>query len=249
MKQKIKSIVFGIPVGIAIALSVGFQSDFFEIAKQIDIYTTLFKELNIYYVDEINPAELTKQAINNTLENLDPYTQYYDEQGVEDARITSSGEYGGIGALTRFKDNKLTIREILKDSPAEKAAIKNDIMELPRQFETLVGERGVTLSGGQKQRLSIARALIKNPDIIVLDECLSALDANTEYKILKYLEESLSDKSSIIITHRISKLIEFDKIIVLEHGELVEEGTHETLQALDGFYKQILKNQYETGPG
>jgi len=130
---------------------------------------------------------------------------------------------------------------------AEKAAIKNDIMDLPRQFDTMVGERGVTLSGGQKQRVSIARALIKNPDIIVLDDCLSALDANTEYKILKYLDESLSDKSSIIITHRISNLIEFDKIIVIEHGELVEEGTHETLQALDGFYSQILKNQYETG--
>jgi len=144
---------------------------------------------------------------------------------------------------------KMDATEAQVQEYAEKAAIKNDIMELPRQFETLVGERGVTLSGGQKQRLSIARALIKNPDIIVLDDCLSALDANTEYKILKYLEESLSDKSSIIITHRISKLIEFDKIIVLEHGELVEEGTHETLQALDGFYKQILKNQYETGPG
>lgn len=130
---------------------------------------------------------------------------------------------------------------------AEKAAIRNDIMDLPRQFDTMVGERGVTLSGGQKQRVSIARALIKNPDIIVLDDCLSALDANTEYKILKYLDESLSDKSSIIITHRISNLIEFDKIIVIEHGELVEEGTHETLQALDGFYSQILKNQYETG--
>jgi len=130
---------------------------------------------------------------------------------------------------------------------AEKAAIKNDIMDLPRQFDTMVGERGVTLSGGQKQRVSIARALIKNPDIIVLDDCLSALDANTEYKFLKYLDESLSDKSSIIITHRISNLIEFDKIIVIEHGELVEEGTHETLQALDGFYSQILKNQYETG--
>lgn len=131
---------------------------------------------------------------------------------------------------------------------AEKAAVRKDIMELPNQFDTLVGERGVTLSGGQKQRVSIARALIKNPEIIVLDDCLSALDANTEYKILSYLQDNLKDKTSIIITHRISKLIDFDKILVLENGELVEQGTHDSLSALDGYYSQILKNQFETSP-
>ena len=129
---------------------------------------------------------------------------------------------------------------------AERAAIKSDIDDLPKAFDTVIGERGVTLSGGQKQRLSIARALIKQPDIIILDDCLSALDANTEHKILSYLDEELKSKTSIVITHRISNLIEFDKIIVLDHGQLVEEGTHETLANLDGFYSQILKNQYET---
>jgi carboxyl-terminal processing protease len=124
MKQKIKTFAIGLSVSAAITISIGFQSDFFEIAKQIDIYTTMFKELNIYYVDEINPAELTKQAINNTLENLDPYTRYYDEQGVEDARIASSGEYGGIGALTRYSNNKLIIREIVKGSPAEESGLR-----------------------------------------------------------------------------------------------------------------------------
>lgn len=129
---------------------------------------------------------------------------------------------------------------------AENASVRKDIDELPKQFDTIIGERGVTLSGGQKQRVSIARALIKNPDIIILDDCLSALDANTEYKILNYLENSLDDKTSIIITHRISNLIEFDKIIVLENGELVEEGTHDSLIARNGYYTQILKNQYES---
>ena len=125
MKKRIKNWVLGVLVSVIVAISVGFQSDFFEIAKQLDIYTTLFKELNMYYIDEVNPAKLNKNAVNFMLENLDPYTRYYDAQGVEDARITSTGEYGGIGALSRYKNNTLTIREILKNSPAEKAGLKS----------------------------------------------------------------------------------------------------------------------------
>lgn len=124
MMRKFKKWIIGIFIGSSIALSIGFQSDFFEIAKQIDIYTTLFKELNKYYIDEINPAEITNNAVNHMLSNLDPYTRYYDEQGVEDSRIRSTGDYGGIGAVSRFKDGELTIREILKNSPAEKSGIK-----------------------------------------------------------------------------------------------------------------------------
>ena len=122
--SKIKKLVIGVFISVSVLISVGFQSDFFEIAKQIDIYTTLFKELNMYYIDEVNPAKLTNNAVNHMLQNLDPYTRYYDEQGVEDARIQSAGEYGGIGALSRYKNKTLTIREILKNSPAEKAGIK-----------------------------------------------------------------------------------------------------------------------------
>jgi carboxyl-terminal processing protease len=122
--SKIKKLVIGIFASIVLVISVGFQSDFFEIAKQIDIYTTLFKELNMYYIDEINPAKLTNNAVNHMLQNLDPYTRYYDEQGVEDARIEQTGEYGGIGATTYNKNNSLIIREILKGSPAEKEGMK-----------------------------------------------------------------------------------------------------------------------------
>ncbi len=122
--SKIKKIFIGIFVGFSILVSVGFQSDFFEIAKQIDIYTTLFKELNMYYIDEVNPAKLTNNAVNHMLKNLDPYTRYYDEQGVEDARISSMGEFGGIGVISRYKNNTLVIREVLKNSPAEKSEIK-----------------------------------------------------------------------------------------------------------------------------
>ncbi len=121
---KIKKWILGVFVVAFIGVSAAFQSDFFEIAKQIDIYTTLFKELNKYYIDEVNPAKMTNNAVNHMLSNLDPYTRYYDEQGVEDARIRSTGDYGGIGAVSRFNNKKLTIREILKNSPAEKAGIK-----------------------------------------------------------------------------------------------------------------------------
>ncbi len=123
------------------------------------------------------------------------------------------------------------------------AAVYNDIKELPEGFETIVGERGVTLSGGQKQRVSIARAFIKQPDMIILDDCLSAVDNNTEQKILGFLEKNLSDKTAIIITHRIYSLLDFDKIIVLEDGTISEEGNHEDLLNLDGFYAELYRQQ------
>ena len=124
MKTKIKKWILAVFVTITVAISAGFQSDFFEIAKQIDIYTSMFKELNMYYIDEVNPGELTTKSVNYMLSNLDPYTNFYDEQGVEDARIRSTGEYGGIGAISKFKNKTFTIREILKNSPAEKAGLK-----------------------------------------------------------------------------------------------------------------------------
>ena len=101
-----------------------FKSDFFEVAKQMEIYTTLFKELNLYYIDEINPAELTEKAITEMLEDLDPYTRYYDEQGVEEVKINSSGEYSGIGAESRYYDRKLVISEIYEGYSAEVEGIK-----------------------------------------------------------------------------------------------------------------------------
>ncbi|HMN88944.1 MAG TPA: ABC transporter ATP-binding protein [Saprospiraceae bacterium] len=126
---------------------------------------------------------------------------------------------------------------------ARHAAVYDDIKGLSEGFDTIVGERGVTLSGGQKQRVSIARALIKYPDIVILDDCLSAVDTNTEKQILGYFSEALADKTAVIITHRIYSLLQFDKIIVLDDGVIVEEGTHETLLANKGYYAELYEKQ------
>lgn len=123
------------------------------------------------------------------------------------------------------------------------AAVKDDIEALPEDYQTMVGERGVTLSGGQKQRIALARALIKDPDIIILDDCLSAVDTTTEQTILGYLSNALNEKTSIIITHRIYRHLNFDKIIVLDEGRIKEAGTPEELTAAKGYYYDILTKQ------
>lgn len=123
------------------------------------------------------------------------------------------------------------------------ASVQEDILKLPEKFETMVGERGVTLSGGQKQRVSIARAFIKKPDIVILDDALSAVDTATEQNILSYFQESLRDKTAIIITHRANNLLNYDKILVIDHGCLVEEGSHEELINQSGFYNSIYRQQ------
>ncbi len=140
-----------------------------------------------------------------------------------------------------FGNKNVTQKTI--ENYASYAAIHNEIENLPEGYQTTMGERGVTLSGGQKQRISIARAFIKNPDIVILDDCLSAVDTDTEHKIMNYLNDVLKDKTAIIITHRITNLISLDKILVLENGEILEMGTHEELIEQNGYYKDLLDQQ------
>ena len=143
----------------------------------------------------------------------------------------------------RFGLKKENEGEVVK--AATQASVHTEIEWFSQQYETLIGERGVTLSGGQKQRISIARALIKEPNLVIFDDCLSAVDARTEKEIIANLYDYLKDKTAIIITHRIFSLFHFDKIVVIDDGEIVEEGTHEELLNLNGFYAALYARQQE----
>jgi ATP-binding cassette subfamily B multidrug efflux pump len=128
---------------------------------------------------------------------------------------------------------------------ALQASIEKEIGSFPNQYDTMVGERGVTLSGGQKQRIAIARALIKDPGFIIFDDSLSAVDARTERDIIGQLNEYLANRTAIIITHRVFSLFDFDKIVVLDDGTIVEEGTHYELLSRNGYYATLYARQQE----
>ncbi len=132
---------------------------------------------------------------------------------------------------------------------AKNACVDNEINGFAKGYETMIGERGVTLSGGQKQRISIARALVKNPSVIIFDDCLSAVDAKTEKEILTNLNNYLQGKTAVIITHRIFSLLQFDKIIVLDAGQIAEQGNHQQLLALNGYYAGMFRRQQEQEKG
>lgn len=131
------------------------------------------------------------------------------------------------------------------EQAATQAAVHTEIEKFSNGYNTMIGERGVTLSGGQKQRVSIARALIKSPQLLILDDCLSAVDARTEKEIIGNLNHFLNGKTAIIITHRIFSLFDFDKIIVMDEGRIMEQGTHEQLLALNRYYAEMYHRQQE----
>ena len=128
---------------------------------------------------------------------------------------------------------------------ATNAVVAREIDSFPEKYQTLIGERGVTLSGGQKQRISIARALIKEHEITVFDDCLSAVDAKTENEIIGHLYDYLQNKTAVIITHRVFALFNFDKIVVLEDGAIAEQGTHQSLLEQNGIYAEMYRHQQE----
>jgi ATP-binding cassette subfamily B multidrug efflux pump len=179
-------------------------------------------------IDDVNLREMD-------IGNLRQQISYVPQDGFLFSDTISNNIKFGLDSAT----------DSMVEEAARQAAVVKDIQDLPAKFNTVIGERGITLSGGQKQRLSIARALIKNPQIIVFDDCLSAVDAKTEKEIIGNLYEYLKGKTSIIITHRIFTLFDFDRIVVLEEGKMVETGTHKELLSLNGYYAELYQRQQE----
>ncbi|MCA0153305.1 ABC transporter ATP-binding protein [Winogradskyella vincentii] len=141
----------------------------------------------------------------------------------------------------KFGKEDATDEEVIE--AAKNARVHRNIVGFKKGYDTILGERGITLSGGQKQRVSIARAIIKKPDILLFDDCLSAVDTETEEKILKNLVKLTKDKTTIIVSHRVSSAKNADTIIVLEDGKVIQTGNHESLVNTDGYYKQLYTKQ------
>ena len=141
----------------------------------------------------------------------------------------------------KFGKENATDEEV--EAAAKSAVVHDNIMGFNKQYDTILGERGITLSGGQKQRVSIARAIIKNPEILLFDDCLSAVDTETEEAILNNLQEICKDKTTIIVSHRVSSAKNADRIIILDEGKILEQGSHNQLINLEGYYADLYTKQ------
>ena len=149
-----------------------------------------------------------------------------------------------VGANLRYANPDATDEQLVEATKA--ARIFDVIDELPEKFDTVVGERGYRLSGGEKQRLAIARMLLKDPAIVILDEATSHLDTENEHLIQQALEEALKDRTSLVIAHRLSTITSADQIIVVDDGKVVERGTHDELRELGGLYDSLYENLVRT---
>jgi len=191
----------------------------------------------LYDIDKgaikINNTEINKLNLNDLRDSIGYVPQ--------DAFLFSES----IKTNIKFGKQDATEQDVI--AAAKHAQVHKNIMGFSKCYDTVLGERGITLSGGQKQRISIARAIIKAPKILLFDDCLSAVDTETEEKILKNLKKISEGKTSIIVSHRVSSAKNADKIIVFDDGEIVQKGTHETLIKVDGYYKHLyLKQLSET---
>jgi len=176
----------------------------------------------------IDGSDIRDYSIDSLRKNIGIVTQ---ETILFDESIEFNITYG----LNKYRQESLY-------EAAKAANALSFITKQPKGFNTIIGEKGVKLSGGQRQRLAIARAILRNPPILILDEATSSLDTESERKVQSAIENLMRDRTTIVIAHRLSTVKKADLIIVLENGEIIEEGTHEKLIALEGLYNQLYNN-------
>jgi len=197
-----------------------------------------------------------KTSIINLIARLYDATKgtiYIDEKPIKDCNLNDIRKQIGfvpqdpflfsesISENIKFGKEDATQEEIVE--AAKNAVVHQNIIDFQKGYETVLGERGVTLSGGQKQRVSIARAIIKNPQILIFDDCLSAVDTETEEQILSNLERVSKNKTTFIVSHRVSSAKNADKIMVLDNGEIIQQGTHNQLLIEEGYYQKLYAQQ------
>ncbi|MCH8904582.1 MAG: ABC transporter ATP-binding protein, partial [Bacteroidetes bacterium] len=195
--------------------------------------------MRMYDVDE---GELLMDGVNIKEYNV-KYLRSQIGYVPQEAFLFSDTITNNIAFGTTAEDNTDVKRLGMIRKAADDAGLLKDVEAFPDGFDTTIGERGITLSGGQKQRLTIARAIIQNPSILLLDDCLSAVDTKTESYILNKLESIMADKTSLIITHRILSLKNITRIVVIDGGRIVEEGDHHSLLAEKGLYAALYQRQ------
>ncbi|NLY44923.1 MAG: ABC transporter ATP-binding protein [Tissierella sp.] len=223
------------------------------VLKNINLKIERGKTLGI--IGDTGSGKTTLVDILLRLYNVDEGMVFIDGRDINDYSLSVLRENIGYVPQDNFlfsasiKDSINFSRDIYSDEEIEEATklslIYDNIVNFTHGFDTIVGERGVNLSGGQKQRLSIARAIIKQPNILIFDDALSAVDTKTEDKILDHFKEIMNGNTGIIIAHRISSIKDADEIAVMNHGQIIEKGNHEELLERRGHYFKIFKDQYK----
>jgi ATP-binding cassette subfamily B protein len=226
-------------------------------ARDVALEGVSFKAASGQLVALVGPSGAGKTTVTYLIPRLyDPSTGVIRIDGIDVREVTLDSLAGAIGMVTQenylFHDTIHTNLVYAKpaatqgeiEAAAKAANIHQFIMDLPERYDTIVGERGYRLSGGEKQRIALARVILKDPRILVLDEATSHLDSESESLIQEALKRVMAGRTSIVIAHRLSTILAADLILVIDRGKIVERGTHEQLLAMGGVYCQLYETQF-----